>query len=1048
MLPASASPRSGRSFHRVWRSVFFLIALGVVCRTAPANELGHPIFQDFPPGRSNIGFFIQAMTQDATGTLYAGAFNHIRHYDGTRWHPIPTTSESAAVRKFARTDDGTIYAGGASLIGFLRGSGPGVKFVSLEDRLPPTELGCDELFDVLAVGNTVYFADEEKILRWRDEKFTVIPCRTPPRSQGARLHRIGDVVYVTALDHPLYRLTDDRLVVVVDDPAFRQNQIISLEAGPDGSLAALTAERGFFQLAAGRVAPLPSDVNRWVAGKKILRALRLGDGSLAVVFTAPTGDGGVLFDATGRYLSPIDHTIGLYTKTVRNLFSDREGGLWLCTEVGAFRLEWPSALTLFDAVNGLGAGSVTALARHDGALHAATSEGVFRLLPGDAAGRVARFERIYGHPAFALVSDPRGLLIVGYSSLMLHSPTGFVPLADLPPGGGILHRSKRDPQRIWIGTTVGLQSIRSAPEGWRNEGRVPEFSAAVQALTEAPDGALWISTPKSGLFRLELHGTKPGQPPTRVEQFTGGNGLPERFARSNLANWAGEPVVFVNSTARPFRFDSQTRRFTAFSNTESLPAGPFAESWTAGGSDSRAADTLWLAAPPGIYRVPRAAGEPRRLPQLALTTVGGTVTCLREETGPEDSILWVGGAKGLVRVDVTRAFVAPVPFTAHLKSAEVREGGRLEPEHAPLKFDYIAWRHQIARSVSYQTRLFGHETEWSPWSLEAERVFNRLSPGRYRFEVRARDADQHLSAPASLSFVVLLPWWRTWWALLGYVAVGTGAVTGVVRLRTRALRERAERLEAVVEKRTHELAQRTSELAQKNIELTRLHQLELDEKIAARLAEEKARLEVLRYQLNPHFLFNTLASISSALPSAQSTARTMVERLASFCRLTLHRTDDREWTTLGEEVQLLRTYLEIEQSRWGDLLDVAIDCDTSLEAERLPHFLLLPLIENALKYGRATSPDRVGLRLTARRDSDSTLVLEVANTGTWIEPTERKTVSSLGIGLDNLRERLGRYYPRTHELTLAHAAGWVTVTLRLASQYQERGDSRQAAGEP
>src|SRR5207248_7776476 len=102
-------------------------------------------------------------------------------------------------------------------------------------------------------------------------------------------------------------------------------------------------------------------------------------------------------------------------------------------------------------------------------------------------------------------------------------------------------------------------------------------------------------------------------------------------------------------------------------------------------------------------------------------------------------------------------------------------------------------------------------------------------------------------------------------------------------------------------------------------------------------AEEKARLEVLRYQLNPHFLFNTLASISASLPSGRSTARTMVERLAEFCRLTLHRPDDRELTTLGEEMRLLRAYLEIEQSRWGDLLDVTIACDPALDAERLPH---------------------------------------------------------------------------------------------------------------
>jgi LytS/YehU family sensor histidine kinase len=279
---------------------------------------------------------------------------------------------------------------------------------------------------------------------------------------------------------------------------------------------------------------------------------------------------------------------------------------------------------------------------------------------------------------------------------------------------------------------------------------------------------------------------------------------------------------------------------------------------------------------------------------------------------------------------------------------------------------------------------------------------------------------------------VVPPWWRTWWALCGYVMAFVGLISGIVHLRTRALRLQAEHLESVVVERTRALARRTADLARQNTELIRLHQLELDEKISARLAEEKARLEVLRYQLNPHFLFNTLASISAALPPSGATARAMIERLADFCRRTLHRSDEREWTTLGEEMELLRAYLEIERSRWGDLLEVGIVCDTALTSERLPTFLLLPLLENALKYGRATSTDRVGIRLVAQREPGSgALVVEVANTGRWIEPTARKTVSTLGIGLENLRERLARNYPGSHRLTFSSADGWVVVTLRI-----------------
>jgi LytS/YehU family sensor histidine kinase len=114
------------------------------------------------------------------------------------------------------------------------------------------------------------------------------------------------------------------------------------------------------------------------------------------------------------------------------------------------------------------------------------------------------------------------------------------------------------------------------------------------------------------------------------------------------------------------------------------------------------------------------------------------------------------------------------------------------------------------------------------------------------------------------------------------------------------------------------------------------------------------------------------------------------------------------------------------------MLTVEIDADRALAGVRLPYFLLLPLVENALKYGRATSVDRVGIRITARCEADrGALVIEVANTGEWIEPTAPRRVSTLGIGLENLRERLVRYYPRAHAFSFSHGNGWVTAKLVL-----------------
>lgn len=219
-------------------------------------------------------------------------------------------------------------------------------------------------------------------------------------------------------------------------------------------------------------------------------------------------------------------------------------------------------------------------------------------------------------------------------------------------------------------------------------------------------------------------------------------------------------------------------------------------------------------------------------------------------------------------------------------------------------------------------------------------------------------------------------------------------------------------------------------LAASNTELARLRQLEFDEKIAAQLGEEKARLEVLRYQLNPHFLYNSLNSIYGLLFESARDAGEMVLRLSDFCRATLTGATD-ELPPLGAEIGALRSYLDVEKVRWGERLQIEFAVAPEVEAVRLPPFLLLPLVENAIKYGGRTSPDVLHLRIAACRDAGG-LHIEVANSGRWL-PLDASRPDSTGIGLENLRQRLHRYYPGAHRFTTETAEGWVIARIEIAA---------------
>src|SRR5688572_14303675 len=114
----------------------YLGSTGLAWSATVPNELGNPIVREFPPGGAGIGYFCPAVTQDAAGYIYISSGTGVRFYDGAKWQIVPLPTESAGVRKFAVTADGTIYAGGASVIGFLRGTAGARQYISLADRLP------------------------------------------------------------------------------------------------------------------------------------------------------------------------------------------------------------------------------------------------------------------------------------------------------------------------------------------------------------------------------------------------------------------------------------------------------------------------------------------------------------------------------------------------------------------------------------------------------------------------------------------------------------------------------------------------------------------------------------------------------------------------------------------------------------------------------------------------------------------------------------------------------------------------------------------------
>ncbi len=174
-----------------------------------------------------------------------------------------------------------------------------------------------------------------------------------------------------------------------------------------------------------------------------------------------------------------------------------------------------------------------------------------------------------------------------------------------------------------------------------------------------------------------------------------------------------------------------------------------------------------------------------------------------------------------------------------------------------------------------------------------------------------------------------------------------------------------------------------------------------------------AQLAMLRYQLNPHFLFNTLNSISTLVLLKQTErANAMLSRLASFLRYTLINEPTAQ-VTLAQEFETLKLYLEIEKMRFEDRLRTDFNLDPAAERARLPSLLLQPLVENAIKYAVTPKEEGADISVSGRVMGDR-LLISVIDTGPLPGETPEPAVPSTEVGLANIRDRLAQAYGDDH----------------------------------
>ncbi|MEA5421549.1 ATP-binding protein [Spirulina sp. CCNP1310] len=561
---------------------------------------------------------------------------------------------------------------------------------------------------------------------------------------------------------------------------------------------------------------LPGEALAWVDQNNTLRFLR----------------------ADGYITSTIDSTTGLPPGVVRPIVGDPGGQFWAGVGGQIVRLNHPLHLTRFDRFNGLSSPTVHSLVRHDGRLYAGTEAGVYRLTPDPAPGR-ARFAPLPGpqNRVSALTVFQGQLLAGSTDGVFTLRDDRFELIPDSPVRVTGFYPSVADPHLLYLAGDLGARRIKLTDTGWDVLDR--RATAWTRAVLEQTELGWWTISSHGDLSHdvpvpRRLADPSPGGPnligmarlTMRMfgQEVSRGSNLSRDLAMtqgeaSDLQRW-GETPIAVTTTGIfdlghpefPNLLDHATRdtlgeqrRITRFAPTSAdegwVVLGPAAE--------DVAANLGWQ-----VRLTARDAAEPLRVLPATATAVGEIHALL-----PEGDILWVGGERGLLRLDLRGlpAPAAPPTLRLHASGALAGSptGAQLPHNHPAIAFAFATPDPAHAAHTTYRSRLLSDGAgDWSPFTLGTTREIARLPAGRHRLEVQARNADGLLSPIAAFDYVVSPPWWLSVWAALAGVALVLALMFATMRWTARRGLARAQRLETLVAERTATLRASEHQLAQ------------------------------------------------------------------------------------------------------------------------------------------------------------------------------------------------------------------------------------------
>jgi signal transduction histidine kinase len=790
-------------------------ALGLMCGKSLAQP-GLPLHFNYDYSNYRTHPLMWSAAQNPQGVLYFANNDGVVQFDGARWKLLPTPT---GVRSIALDGSNHVFVGSKGDFGWFEPSSNGqLRYKSLKSFLPENERGTYDIDRVYARGNTIYFLSE------REDGSRLIRAKRDGKTYSMRMWKFkglinsgmaGNFLYVNEIGKGLHRLSGDNLTLVSGGEEFMAQEIVSIASkGGDDFLLATYGGR-LYESTQGRIRPLSTAVDGFLAQSHIYDVAILKSGNFAI---ATQDNGIVVITPRGSLIQSFGLGSGLPSTNMYFVYCDREGSLWAGHGKGLTCLLPDLPMRTLANLPGMKS-RITSLLEANGRLYISTISGVYSLsLPGGAA-----FEPIAG-----LTSESRTLLNVGGTVFVASNAGLFAINGTAAQNVGLTKRvimlfpSRKDQGRFYATLEQGF--------GYYQNGVFTEVEGVteeVNSVEEAPDGSLWLGTTYQGLLRLTLNGNR-----ASTKKYGEKDGVSDGYV---FAKSFGSEIYFESEQGvSTFRGD----KFIKDPVMTSLVGGRAVK------FEEFTPSKIWVYSVEHVLRAERSSTGQitidstglANLPNEKLDAVfdAGSHAWLayndrlmyldlKRETKPKafevvisrviagaDSTLMNGSywdEKGEVKLKQTEAFVPDLPYSLNSVTVQYGATSFLNPA-----------------ANQYQYKIEGLGGDWSAWQPIAEVKFNNLREGTYVLKLRARNAIGDTSEITEYKFSISPPWYRTLLAYMGYVIMLGGAVFLLVRLNSRRLEAQNRKLEMIVQERTHEVNEQKKELEVKNAEISKAYE--------------------------------------------------------------------------------------------------------------------------------------------------------------------------------------------------------------------------------